>query len=152
MECYEGAKMIKTFRGLLADGGQDIINLHTNDGKTGYRVKKLNLINQNAGDVDYSAVVKIYSVSQSTIDNDIDFSDSTLLGVGYISTDATSTQFPEDLTVIFDSMIFNQDIFITCKQTGASGSDSCNYYLELEQISLDLNEATVATLQSIRNA
>jgi len=144
--------MIKTFRGLLADGGQDIINLHTNDGKTGYRIVKLNLINQNAGDVDYSAVVKIYSVSQTVVDNDIDFSDQTLLGVGYISTDASSTQFPEDVTIIFDSKTINQDIYVTCKQTGASGSDSCNYYIELEQMPLDLNESTVATLQSIRNA
>jgi len=151
MECYEGATMIKTFRGLIASGGQDTILLHTNDGSTGYRIKKLNLINKNAGDVDYSAVVKVYSVSQVTPDNDIDFSDNTLLAIGYISTDASSTQFPDDVIVIFDNMIFNQDIYVTCVQTGASGSDSCNYYIELEQVKLDLSSNTVATLKDIRN-
>jgi len=28
---------------------------------------------------------------------------------------------------------------------------ACNYYLELEQFKLDLNENTVATLKNIRN-
>jgi len=32
--------MIKTFRGKIADDTQDTINLHTNDGKTGYRITK----------------------------------------------------------------------------------------------------------------
>ena len=43
-------------------------------------------------------------------------------------------------------MTFNQDIYITCKSSG-----NMNYYMELEQIKLDLNENTVATLKDIRN-
>tara|TARA_Y100001937_G_scaffold98783_1_gene134828 strand:- start:110 stop:559 length:450 start_codon:yes stop_codon:yes gene_type:complete len=142
---------IKSFRGQLADGSQDTVVLHTNNGSTGYMIKKLALLNANAGDVDYSAVVKIYSVKQATVDNDINFSDQTLLAVGYISTDASSTQFPDDVIVIFDNTTFNQDIYVTCKQTSASGNDDCNYYIELEQIKLDLSQNTVATLKDIRN-
>ena len=142
---------IKSFRGQLADGSQDTVVLHTNNGSTGYMIKKLALLNANAGDVDYSAVVKIYSVKQATVDNDINFSDQTLLAVGYISTDASSTQFPDDVIVIFDNTRFNQDIYVTCKQTSASGNDDCNYYIELEQVKLDLSENTVATLKDIRN-
>tara|TARA_Y100001972_G_scaffold87658_1_gene107210 strand:- start:83 stop:532 length:450 start_codon:yes stop_codon:yes gene_type:complete len=142
---------IKSFRGQLADGSQDTVVLHTNNGSTGYMIKKLALLNANAGDVDYSAVVKIYSVKQTTVDNDINFSDQTLLAVGYISTDASSTQFPDDVIVIFDNTTFNQDIYVTCKQTSASGNDDCNYYIELEQIKLDLSQNTVATLKDIRN-
>ena len=142
---------IKSFRGQLADGSQDTVVLHTNNGSTGYMIKKLALLNANAGDVDYSAVVKIYSVKQTTVDNDINFSDQTLLAVGYISTDASSTQFPDDVIVIFDNTRFNQDIYVTCKQTSASGNDDCNYYIELEQIKLDLSQNTVATLKDIRN-
>ena len=142
---------IKSFRGQLADGSQDTVVLHTNNGSTGYMIKKLALLNANAGDVDYSAVVKIYSVKQATVDNDINFSDQTLLAVGYISTDASSTQFPDDVIVIFDNTTFNQDIYVTCKQTSASGNDDCNYYIELEQVKLDLSENTVATLKDIRN-
>ena len=143
--------MIKSFRGKLGDGDQDTVVLHTNNGSTGYMIKKLALLNANAGDVDYSAVVKIYSIEQGTVDNNINFSDQTLLAVGYISTDASSTQFPDDVIVIFDNTTFNQDIYVTCKQTSASGNDDCNYYIELEQIKLDLSQNTVATLKDIRN-
>ena len=142
---------IKSFRGKLADGGIDTISLSTNNGSTGYTIKKMSLINANAGDVDYSAIVKVFTIPQTTADNNIDFSDNTLLAVGYISTDASSTQFPDDVIVVFDNTTFNQDIFVTCKQTSASGNDNCNYYIELEQIKLDLNENTVATLKDIRN-
>ena len=141
----------KSFRGLMANGATDVISLHTNTGSTGYKISKMSLINKNAGDVDYSAVVKVYSIPQTTVDNDIDFSDNTLLAVGYISTDASSTQSPDDIVIIFDNVKFNQDIYLTCKETSASGGDSCNYYIELETSSLALDENTVATLKDIRN-
>ena len=35
---------IKTFRGKLADDTQDTINLHTNNGLVGYRIKKFQLV------------------------------------------------------------------------------------------------------------
>tara|TARA_Y100000004_G_scaffold192224_1_gene252412 strand:+ start:15 stop:461 length:447 start_codon:yes stop_codon:yes gene_type:complete len=142
---------IKSFRGKLATNGIDRINLHTNTGSIGYRIKKMALINENVGDVDYSSVIKVFSVPQTSATNDVDFSDNTLLAVGYITTDASSTIYPDDVIVIFDNTTFNQDIFVTCKQTGASGNDNCNYYIELEQIRLDLTENTVATLKDIRN-
>ena len=142
---------IRSFRGLIANNSVDTIHLSTNTGSTGYRISKMSLINKNAGDVDYSAVVKVYSIPQTTVDDDIDFSDNTLLAVGYISTDASSTQSPDDIIIIFDNVKFNQDIYVTCKETIASGGDSCNYYIELEQVKLSLDENTVATLKDIRN-
>ena len=36
--------MIKSFRGKLADGGQDTIRLGTNKGLTGYRIIKFQVI------------------------------------------------------------------------------------------------------------
>jgi len=50
---------------------------------------------------------------------------------------------------IFDNEIFNQDIFVT--YTTGQGGQKINYYLELEQIRLNVDEATVATLKDIRN-
>ena len=141
--------MIKTFRGLIADGGQDTINLHTNDGKTGYRIVKFEIFPNEPGEQSTENTVKIYKISQSTIDNTVDFSDSTLLAVAYYQ-DEPNTAYPSALNVVFDTEIFNQDIYITAVDT--SGSQFINYYFELEQVPLDLNEATVATLQSIRNA
>ena len=35
---------IKSYRGLMADGATLRINLRTNDGKTGYRIKKFEAI------------------------------------------------------------------------------------------------------------
>ena len=38
--------VVKTFRGLLADGGQDHIRLQTIKGKVGYRIVKYQLMGQ----------------------------------------------------------------------------------------------------------
>jgi len=137
-----------SFRGLIADDGQDRINLHTNDGKIGYRIVKFEAIPYDPGDALGEHIVKIYTVPQTTTTTTIDFSDQTLLGVVAVSTHSANLLFNQ--VIIFDSEIFNQDIYVTHVDRAASAS--CNYYIELEQIPLDLNESTVATLQSIRNA
>jgi len=150
MECHEGATMIKTFRGLIADDAQDTIVLHTNDGSTGYRIIKFKTISNTPGTGDQEFVTKIYKVSQSTIGIDalVDFSANTLLGVSAISHSASISE-PSSQNIIFDQEIFNQDIYVTGSAT--AGSVAMNYYIELEQISLDLSENTVATLKDIRN-
>ena len=76
---------IKTFRGLMADGAQDTINLHTNDGSTGYRIVKFELFPQQPGVVSQESVLKIYKVKQPDLgggvfaDGIVNFSDNTLL-------------------------------------------------------------------------
>jgi len=145
---YRQVRMIKSFRGLLADGGQDTINLHTNDGKTGYRIVKFQVINYAPGVNTIEGTMKIYSLQQTAVDALVDFNEPTLLGAAYY-VDANSTANTQTQHVIFDQVIFNQDIFITYVDT--DNSNPLNYYIELEQMPLDLNESTVATLQSIRN-
>jgi len=140
--------MIKTFRGQLADGGQDTISLHTNDGKTGYRVVKFEVIGPEPGQLNTEHTVKIYKTQQTTVDNTVNFTDGDLLGAAYYQ-DGGGSQNLSSLDIIFDSEIFNQDIFVTAVDT--TGSESINYYIELEQMSLDMNEATVATLQFLRS-
>jgi len=145
--------MIKTFRGLIADGGQDTINLHTNDGKTGYRIVKFQIMNPGAGAAasEMESTVKIYKVAQATVDGVVDFSDNTLLGAAQLGTRVDANYQAIANIIIFDREIFNQDIYVTHENLHGDAASS-NYYIELEQISLDLNESTVATLQSIRNA
>jgi len=141
--------MIKTFRGKIADEGQDTIVLHTNDGSTGYRIVKLALIPDDPTDqTSIDAIIKIYSISQSAVTDTVDFSDQTLLGMGFYSSSATLS--PGFNAIIFDRMIFNQDIYLTNSINGTAGREM-NYYIELEQMSLDLSENTVATLKDIRN-
>jgi len=148
MECYEGAKMIKTFRGLIADGGQDTIVLHTNNGSTGYRIVKFQMTSKDPGTDTVEGAIKIYKVEQTTIDGTVDFSDNTLLGVGEYHKNE-NTAYPLGVNIIFDQEVFNQDIYVTWKDnlTGVA----LNYYIELEQFKLDLNESSVATLKDIRN-
>jgi len=141
---------IKTFRGQIANGGQDTIVLHTNDGSTGYRIVKFEIMTPNPGTQDFETIVKIYKVSQSTTDGAIDFNDNTLLAASTASGDATSNNYPTHITTIFDREIFNQDIYVTHASLLAP-NPGCNYYIELEQVKLDINENTVATLKDIRN-
>ena len=140
---------IKSFKGLIANGEQDTITLHTNDGKTGYRIVKFELISNKPGIDNHESVVKIYKTEQTTVDAVIDFSDNTLLASGYLE-GSSSVLYVDALIVTFDNEIFNQDIYIT-HSDALAGSISCNYYIELEQISLDLNEQTVTTLKDLRN-
>jgi len=155
MECHEGTTMIKTFRGKIADEGADTIVLHTNDGSVGYRIVKLLVIpNDPTDQTSIDAIIKIYSVDQFPsppgpgVTDTVDFSDNTLLGVAFYSSSATL--MPGSTVIVFDQMVFNQDIYLTNSINGTAGREM-NYYIELEQIKLDLSESTVATLKDIRN-
>jgi len=138
--------MIKTFRGIMADGAQQRIRLSTKKGKIGYKI-----INFQAMPVDTSklqqSVVKIFKVVQATVDDNIDFSDGNLLGAIYL-TKNDDTKYPLSESTMFEQEIFNQDIYITHKD-GSSG-ESANFYLELERIELSDNQAAVTTLIDIR--
>jgi len=140
--------MIKTFRGLLADGAQDRIRLSTIKGKVGYRVTKFQILRQvPTSSIDH--VVKIFNEKQTTVPTSsatIDLTDSTLLAVAALS----GTAFGEyDTTIIFDNEIFNQDIFVT--HTDNDGSDACNYYIELEVITLTEQGAEYTTIKDLRS-
>jgi hypothetical protein len=139
---------IKSFRGKLADDGLQTIVLHTNNGMIGYRIVKFQLL-PTAGNNEQNSVVKIYSVSQTSATTDINFSDQTLLAAGLFTQDDATNNQTEGVTVIFDNTTFNQDITITHKDVQVG--QSINYYIELEQVKLDLNQNTMATLKDIRN-
>ncbi|GAH17362.1 unnamed protein product [marine sediment metagenome] len=139
--------MIKSFRGLLKDGGQEKIPLHTNDGRTGYRIVKFQLMHDEPGEEQAEHTVKVYKLKQSTIDNTINFSDNTLLAAGYIMENPNNA-YPVSKVIVFDNEIFNQDIYIT--QSDTIGSRACNYYIELEEVRLGSLEATVVTLKDMR--
>jgi len=151
MERYEGTKMIKTFRGMIADNGTDPVILHTNTGAIGYRISKFEIIPNDpyAGGAS-EHIVKVYKIKQTAAPTaTIDFSDNTLLAVAVFANTSTGHNVGSNPIIIFDQEIFNQDIYITHIDNGATSA--CNYYLELEQVKLDLNQNTVATLKDIRN-
>ena len=138
---------IKSFRGKIADAAIDTIPLRTNNGSIGYKIVKFEVIGQEPMGTDQEAVLKIYSIPQSAATNTIDFSDNTLLAVAFYENDANTAYFG-GTSIVFDNTKFNQDIYVT----NQSSTGSMNYYIELEQMPLDLNENTVATLKDIRNS
>jgi len=142
--------MNKSFKGKLEDGGINTIRLSTNNGLTGYRIVKFQAVPKQPMTLDQENVIKIYKVPQTTIDGDVDFSDNRLLAVCCVSYDNDAATPAIGQSVIFDNEIFNQDIYITHEDVHA-GNRPCNYYIELEQMKLDLSEQTVTTLKDIRN-
>jgi len=143
---------ILSYKGLLADLGQDTILLTTKKGEVGYRIVKFEILPHDYGSSNGEHLVQIWKEEQNTAGAAItliDFSDNRLLGSGVISNSTSGSTYPALGTVIFGNEIVNQDIYITHVDKGAA--DSCNYYLELEVIKLDESQAMVATLKDIRN-
>jgi len=143
---------IKTFRGQLGNAGQDTIVLHTNNGATGYRIKKFMILPESPGDVQQESIVQIWKEEQTTVPTEeanIDFQDQRLLAAGVGWYGAVASNNSQSQTIFFDNEVFNQDIYVT--HTDNASNQKINYYIELEQIKLDLNENTVATLKDIRN-
>ena len=141
---------IKTFRGKIADGEQDTIVLHTRDGSVGYKIIRFTLMSTDygvAGGDSHTSVIKVYKIKQTTSDEFVDFSDNTLIAAA--TYERHTSVGAQTQAVFFDNEIVNQDIYLTHKDTQTG--QACNYYLELEQFKLDLNENTVATLKDIRN-
>jgi hypothetical protein len=142
---------IKSFRGLLADGGQDKISLKTNNGSTGYRIVKFEIFPNNPGTESSESTVQVFKVEQASVSTSaasVDFSNNTLIAAAFYAKSAGVDNADKEV-VIFDNDIFNQDIFVT--HTDTASSQAVNYHIELEQIKLDLTENTVATLRDIRN-
>jgi hypothetical protein len=142
--------MIKTFRNLLASGELDTIRLATNTGETGYFIKNLQIIGQLPGAQTVELVVKVYTRKPDANDGNVDFSDGSLIAVAYLD-DSSTTGSPFSHRIIIDNVAVNQDLFVTAIDVSGSNREA-NYYLELEQIKLNVHEAAVATLKDMRGA
>ena len=138
--------MKKTFRKLLEDGGTEVIRLSTNNGLTGYRISDFKAMPNIPGNADAEFIFKVFANDPGAAVNTVNFDDPQLLATAYF-TDRSGSG-PVELVVVSDHVKINQDIFVTLVTNGSS--QSCNYQIELEQIKLDKNEATVATLKDMR--
>lgn len=140
-----------SFRGKLAIGEQDRISLKTNNGKTGYKITKFQILSTlpGAAAANEEMIAQIYSKDQTgSISSTVDFTDADLLAVAYQET-VVGAQEGLTTTILFDNAKFNQDIFVNV--TDASGGTTpVNYYIELETMKLSDLEATMLTLQSLR--
>jgi hypothetical protein len=136
---------IISYKGSIVSTGTERLRLKTNNGKTGYKITKFEIMPENSSN-NFESTVKIYSVKQDAGDSTVDFSDSTLLAAAFSG--LISGGYAGSQEIIHDNVIFNQDIFVTAEDV--SGSQSTNYYIELEAISLNDVQATMTTLKNLR--
>ena len=139
---------LKSFRGSIADGAIQKIRLSTNNGLTGYKIKKFEIIAVNSGTTDFEHTVMLHTIEPSAATATVNFDDPTLLGVAFTEGNNSSNYIGQPLINIFDSEKFNQDIFVS--NVDSKGALNVNYYVELEQVTLSQDEATVATLKDMR--
>ena len=145
--------MKKSFRGKLGNDTLTQIRLSTRDGLTGYKIVKFELMPVNPIADEHENVVQVFTSKNTetgvrrSAETDIDFNDPTLIACSFIEGHG-STIYLTRTTTVFDNMTFNQDIYITNKDPQ---SKAVNFYLELEQVKLSVNEATVATLKDMRS-
>ena len=129
---------IKTFRGLLADGGQDQIYLAGGDASTGYRIVKFQVMPNNPAGQDPEAIMQIFKTKPASAPGTIDFRSDDVLAAAYYS-GGSSVSYTQDSVIIFDKEVINQDIYITCYDD--SDNESMNYYIELEEVKMSNAEA-----------
>jgi len=133
---------VHSFRGQLAHGGEDEINLERQNVNLAYRIIKFEIINNAPGAVAAEGVVKIYKESQSSIDGLVNFTDTNLLAVAYWE-DNDSVTYNHSVQIIFGNEIFSRNLFITLSDV--QGSEPFNYYFELEEVPV-----TAATLMQLK--
>jgi len=94
-----------------------------------YRIIKLELFAQSPGAVNQNSIVQVFRESQSSIVGTVDFTDTDLLAAGQLK-EAAGVAYPVSSPVVFDNI---------------GGNDSCNYYMELEEVPV-----TSATLMQLK--
>lgn len=134
----------------MANDTQVVINLHTNTGRTGYRIKKFELMPNEPGVKAHVSIVKVYALTQTANTDEINFSETDLLAAAVANSNDNAHIYPLWESIIYEETIVNQDIFVTHKNAGAT-TELCNYYLELEQVELSSSETAVTTLKNIKN-
>jgi len=130
----------------MADGGIERIRLSTNNGLIGYKIKKFELIAYDPN-VEAESMVLIFTVKPESVPTVINFDNPTLIAAALYDLSASQSYNPGTVMII-DNVTVNQDIYLTHLESKASSP--VNYYVELEQVKLDLSEATVATLKDMR--
>jgi hypothetical protein len=139
---------ILSFRGQLDEGLEERIKLSTLNGKKGYKITKFQTMAQSPGADNYENITKIYSKEQGSGSTTVDFTESDLLAVAF-QEDASGHTYPVANVIIFDNVVFNQDIYVSTAAT--TGTIPVNYHIELEVMDLSDIQATQLTLKSLRD-
>ena len=145
---------IITVRGQLPIGVEEKIHLSTNDGLTGYRIKKFQLMPSTPGTATAELVGKIRLKADPNIGPTVDLSDSDIIAVCYyqnVPEQSSGAGQSVSNNIILDKETFNQDIFISVTDA-TTNTAPANFYIEIEKFTLNLNESTYHTVKNIRSA
>ena len=121
---------VHSFRGLLADGGEDEINLERQNANIAYRIVKLQLMAATPGST-VESVVKVFRENPASSTGTVDFTDPNLLASGFLT--QSSSAGASYLNIIFDNVLFSRDIYVTHLDNGPSNM-AVNYHLEIEEV------------------
>jgi len=127
---YKGTGQMHSFKGLLADGGQDKIRIEGATGQIAWRITKFEVLGPNAN-TNTESVIKIYRENQSSINATIDFSEDELLAAA-IYNDTNDPHYFAGGVTIFDNALFVRNIYVS--QLCADNVSAMNYYIELEEV------------------
>jgi len=130
---YKGTGKVHSFRGLLGDEKQHKIRIQGPVGAIAWRIVKLNVITAAPAGSATEHVVKIFREEQASVTGTVDFNDDELLGVA-VWTNAVGYGFEGEMAIVFDNTLFSRNIYVT--QSELTGSASCNYYIELEEVKI----------------
>jgi len=125
---------VHSFRGLLADGGQDEINLERQNVNVAYRIIKLQLFPYNPGTEQSESTVSVYREEQTSIPTGtatIDFDNQDLLAAAFYSKSASVSE-AISLVTVFDNVLFSRNIYVSHTEVGSV--HPVNYYLEIEEV------------------
>jgi len=134
---------VHSFRGLLADGEQDEINLERQNLNVAYRIVKFQVMPESTGAGTNEAAVSIWRESQSSAPQEISFKDTDLLGCAYFLRDQGVVAI-SGTSIIFDNVLFSRNIYVNYQDAQTSGGNM-NYYIELEEV--PVNAATLMQLK-----
>jgi len=129
---------VHSFRGLLADGGTDEINLERQNVNLAYRITKFDLFPNNPG-ATIDSSVKIFREEPGSSNSTVDFDDQDLLAAAMYY----NGTYEIDHTVVFDNTLFSRNIYVQHHEQ--LGSEPINYYIELEEVPV-----TASTLMQLK--
>jgi len=134
---YKGTGKVHSFRGLLEDGGQEKIRIQGSVGAIAWRIVKFAAFPNLPGTTDWESTLQVFREEQTSISVDtatVNFDDDQLLAAIYYPDSADLRYNAGSTTVVFDNMLFVRNIWVTHTNTG--GTDSMNYYIELEEVTV----------------
>ena len=136
---YKGTGKVHSFKGHMATehlgvGGQEKIRIEGATGEIAWRITKFQIMPNNPGGASYEYCVKIFREEQTSIVNTINFDDDELLAAAIYHDNTGTGRADSGPVIIFDNALFSRNIYITAFDN--VGTESVNYYIELEEIKL----------------